>query len=223
MKNYMEIDGGRVPIKAWVNGVHLDENAITQLRNTAQSPVIHGHLAVMPDCHWGMGATIGSVIPTKQAVIPAAVGVDIGCGMMAVKTTLLASDLPDTLRGMRKMIEHAVPHGMSRRSRKGRDRGSWSDIPKRVGNLWQAHLLARFRDLCDRHPTLKNTNNLNQLGTLGSGNHFVEVCLNEADGVWFILHSGSRGVGHRIATVFIEKAKKDMEIHQTHLPNENLA
>lgn len=223
MKSYMEIDGGRVPIKAWAHGVHFDENAITQLRNTAQSPVIHGHLAVMPDCHWGMGATIGSVIPTKNAVIPAAVGVDIGCGMMAVKTTLHANDLPDSLRGMRKMIEQAVPHGMSKRKRGRADYGAWSDVPKRVGNLWEAHLHARFGDLCARYPVLRNTNNIHHLGTLGTGNHFVEVCLDEADAVWFMLHSGSRGVGNRIATVFIEKAKKDMEIHQANLPDENLS
>ncbi len=223
MKSYMEIEGGRVPIKAWTHGVHLDENAISQLRNTAQSPVIHGHLAVMPDCHWGMGATIGSVIPTKNAVIPAAVGVDIGCGMIAVKTTLHANDLPESLRGMRKMIEHAVPHGMSKRKRGRADYGAWSDVPKRVGNLWAAHLDARFRSLCDRYPVLRKTNNIHHLGTLGTGNHFVEVCLDEADSVWFMLHSGSRGVGNRIATVFIEKAKKDMQVHQANLPDENLA
>lgn len=240
MTHHLEIESPGVPIKAWAQGVPLEESAVQQLKNTALSPVIHGHLAVMPDCHWGMGATIGSVIPTRNAVIPAAVGVDIGCGMAAVKTTLVAEDLPDTLRGMRKMIEQAVPHGRTntgrrgRRGRRGRgeeqgpqrrsrDVGSWGEVPKRVGNLWTAHLDARFRNLCEKYPVLRNTNNLNHLGTLGTGNHFIEVCLDEAGAVWFMLHSGSRGVGNRIATVFIEKAKKDMEIHQMNLPDMDLA
>lgn len=228
MNRAIEIESPGVPIKAWTQGVDLAENAIEQLRNTALSPVIHGHLAVMPDCHWGMGATIGSVIPTKSAVIPAAVGVDIGCGMAAVRTTLTANDLPESLRGMRKMIEQAVPHGRSsggRRKRDGgsRDKGAWSDVPKRVAGLWRAQLDDRFRALCERYPTLKNTNNIGHLGTLGTGNHFIEVCLDEEDRVWFMLHSGSRGVGNRIATVFIEKAKADMEHLGVSLPDTNLS
>lgn len=221
MSHPIQIDSPGVPIKAWTHGVDLADNAIEQLRNTAASPVIHGHLAVMPDCHWGMGATIGSVIPTKQAVIPAAVGVDIGCGMMAVQTSLVASDLPDNLRGMRKMIEANVPHGRS--SGRRRDVGAWHTLPDRVSALWNTHLAKRFDALCERYPTLKNTNNQNHLGTLGTGNHFVEVCLDENDAVWFMLHSGSRGVGNRIATVFIEKAKQDMERIQANLPDVDLA
>lgn len=222
MANYQNIESTGVPIKAWLQGVGIEDSALAQLQNTALSPVIHRHLAVMPDCHWGMGATIGSVIPTLRAVIPAAVGVDIGCGMAAVKTTLVASDLPDNLKGMRKMIEHAVPHGRSAR-RGRRDVGSWGTPPTRVGNLWMEHLAKPFESLCERYPVLKNTNNLNHLGTLGTGNHFIEVCLDEEGAVWFMLHSGSRGVGNRIATVFIEKAKKDMEGLQANLPDENLA
>lgn len=222
IKSYelIETTGG-VPIKAWVHGVGIDENAKRQLRNTARLPIIHGHVAVMPDVHWGMGATIGSVIPTLGAIVPAAVGVDIGCGMCAARTTLTAVDLPDNLKPMRLAIEKAVPHGRSKNSR--RDKGSWHDIPKRVGNLWQNHLDAGFNALTDRYPVLKNTNNLNHLGTLGGGNHFVEVCLDEEDRVWFMLHSGSRGVGNRIASVFIEKAKKDMEAALGNLPDQDLA
>jgi len=228
MKHSIHIPSPGVPIQAWTDGVDLAENAIEQLRNTALSPVIHGHLAVMPDCHWGMGATIGSVIPTRSAVIPAAVGVDIGCGMAAVRTTLTASDLPESLRGMRKMIEHAVPHGRTaggRRRRDGgsRDKGAWGEVPTRVAGLWTAHLDARFRALCDRYPALKNTNNIGHLGTLGTGNHFIEVCLDETDQVWLMLHSGSRGVGNRIATIFIEKAKDDMHRVGAKLTDENLA
>ncbi len=225
MTQYQSIESPGVPIKAWTLGVQLEESALAQLKNTAASPVIHGHLAVMPDCHWGMGATIGSVIPTKNAVIPAAVGVDIGCGMAAVKTTLTANDLPESLRGMRMMIEHAVPHGRSGHGgrRRRRDVGSWADVPVRVGNMWQEHLQTRFESLCVRHGALRNTNNIGHLGTLGTGNHFIEVCLDESGSVWFMLHSGSRGVGNRIATVFIEKAKQDMEAHQVQLPDQDLA
>ena len=135
----------------------------------------------MPDVHWGLGATIGSVIPTLGAIVPAAVGVDIGCGMCAVRTTLTASDLPDNLKPMRSAIEKAVPHG--RTSGRRRDVGSWGDVPTRVGNLWESHLESGFRALCDRYPKLKNTNNLNHLGTLGTGNHFIEVCLDEDERV----------------------------------------
>ncbi len=231
MQRHIDIPSHGVPIKAWTQGVDLAENAIAQLRNTSLSPAIRGHLAVMPDCHWGMGATIGSVIPTKDAVIPAAVGVDIGCGMMAVRTSLTASDLPESLRGMRKMIEQAVPHGRTsggRRRKDGqpgnrRDKGSWSDVPTRVSNLWTAHLADRFAALCRRYPVLKVTNNLGHLGTLGTGNHFIEVCLDEDQAVWFMLHSGSRGVGNRIATVFIEKAKDDMRQAGVTQVDENLS
>lgn len=223
MKKYIDIQSDGVPIKAWVDGVQLAENAEKQLRQTARLPIVHSHLAVMPDVHWGLGATIGSVIPTVGAIVPAAVGVDLGCGMCAVQTTLTASDLPDSLRGMRKMIEQAVPHGRTSGRGGRRDKGSWSDVPKRVGNLWATHLEAGFNALCDRYPVLKNTNNIGHLGTLGTGNHFIEVCLDEADRVWFMLHSGSRGVGNRIASVFIEKAKKDMEGHLGNLPNQDLA
>ena len=220
--SYETIESSGVPIKAWVRGVELADNAAVQLRNTAALPIVHSHLAVMPDVHWGLGATIGSVIPTVGAIVPAAVGVDLGCGMCAVRTSLEASDLPDNLRGMRKMIEQAVPHGRTGGNRR-RDKGSWGDVPKRVGNLWTAHLERGFAELTDRYPVLTNTNNVHHLGTLGTGNHFVEVCLDESDRVWFMLHSGSRGVGNRIASVFIERAKKEMEDHLGSLPDKDLA
>jgi len=221
MKTYETIESDGVPIKAWVQGVELDDGARKQLQTTARLPIIHSHMAVMPDVHWGLGATIGSVIPTIGAIVPAAVGVDIGCGMCAVRTSLVASDLPDSLKGMRKMIEQAVPHG--RTSGRRNDKGSWSDVPTRAGNLWNEHLSARFDSLCERYPTLRKTNNIAHLGTLGTGNHFIEVCLDESDQVWFMLHSGSRGVGNRIASVFIERAKKDMENHLGSLPDKDLA
>jgi tRNA-splicing ligase RtcB len=225
MSSYIEIESIGAPIRAWTRGVELEEEALKQLRNVALLPILHGHVAVMPDVHWGMGATVGSVIPTLRAIVPAAVGVDIGCGMIAARTTLVASDLPDDLKPMRSAIERAVPHGRTAGRGGGgkRDKGAWGEIPKRVANLWREHLGDGFDLLCEKYPTLKNTNHVNHLGTLGTGNHFVEVCLDEQDHVWFMLHSGSRGVGNRIATVFIEQAKKDMEHALGSLPDQDLA
>ena len=185
-------------------------------------PFIHKWVATMPDVHLGKGATIGSVIPTVGAVIPAAVGVDLGCGMMAVKTSLTASDLPDNLSAMRSAIERAVPHGRSARRRGGRDKGAWGEAPKDVLAAW-APLDEAFKIMVDKFPFLKNTNNIAHLGTLGTGNHFIEVCLDEADAVWIMLHSGSRGVGNRIGSHFIEQAKKDMERYFIQLPDKDLA
>ncbi len=212
---YEVIEGGRIPIKAWVKGVPVEEEAKKQLRNVAMLPFIHKH--------FGMGATIGSVIPTLNAVIPAAVGVDIGCGMCAVQTDLAANDLPENLAPLRKAIEKAVPHGRSSHGSRGRDKGSWHDTPNLVVKQWRNHLEQRFDRLCEKHAVLKNTNNINHLGTLGTGNHFIEICLDEANRVWFMLHSGSRGVGNRVGTYFIEKAKKDMRVHHINLPDENLS
>jgi len=227
MKNYQEIKGkSGVPIKAWVNGVPLEDEAREQLLAMAQLPIIFGHVAVMPDVHLGMGATIGSVVPTLEAIIPAAVGVDIGCGMMAVKTSLRASDLPDNLEGVRNIIEQAVPHGLTfgrgRRRGRVRDKGSWHNPPEPVLEKWSG-LEEDFRAIVAKHPIIGQSNNLKHLGTLGTGNHFIEMCLDEAESVWFMLHSGSRGVGNRIGRYFIELAKKDMEIHQRNLPDNNLA
>lgn len=174
----------------------------------------------MLDVHLGKGSTIGSVIPTKGAIIPAAVGVDIGCGMMACKTTLGAADLPDNLAPLRAAIEKAVPHGMSPRKR-GRDKGSWETPPTTVDEFW-AELQPEFDRISQKYPRLKNTTNYRHLGTLGTGNHFIEVCLDEAGAVWFMLHSGSRGVGNAIGTLFIEKAKEDMRTHFINLPDQDL-
>lgn len=216
-------EGGR-PIKMWTEGVPVEEAARQQLANTAKLPFIYKHVAVMPDVHLGKGSTIGSVIPTLGAVIPAAVGVDIGCGMMAAKTTLTARDLPDSLGKLRSAIEQAIPHGMSPKTRsfKGADKGSWSKAPSAVDAGW-LQLKDEFDEICRKRPNLKNTNNYKHLGTLGSGNHFVEVCLDEQGFVWLMLHSGSRGVGNAIGTQFIELAKQDMRKHHINLPDQDLA
>ncbi|EFE53558.1 RtcB family protein [Providencia rettgeri] len=210
-----------VPVKMWTNGVPVDPKAVTQLQNTAKMPFIFKHLAVMPDVHVGKGSTIGSVIPTKGAIIPAAVGVDIGCGMIAVRTSLTASDLPDSLQNIRFAIESAVPHGRTTH-RHGRDKGAWHRTPDIVDTHW-AHLDEEFKRICDKYPKLRGTNHYNHLGTLGTGNHFIELCLDEQDRVWVMLHSGSRGVGNAIGNLFITLAQKDMQQHIANLPDRDLA
>ena len=210
---------GGVPIKAWTRGVPIEEAAARQLANVARLPFIHRWVAAMPDVHWGIGATVGSVIPTVGAIIPAAVGVDIGCGMMAVETTLTANDLPDSLREVRAAIEGAVPHG---RTPRGRDKGSWGTPPPPAVLAW-AGLKPGFDAIVARHPAVGHSNHQTHLGTLGTGNHFIEVCLDEGDRVWFLLHSGSRGVGNRIGSYFIELAKKDMRKWMVNLPDADLA
>jgi tRNA-splicing ligase RtcB len=219
---YEVIDApGGVPIKAWTRGVPVEDVARQQLLNVARLPFIHRWVAAMPDVHWGIGATVGSVIPTIGAIIPAAVGVDIGCGMMAVQTGLTANDLPDDLRGVRSAIERAVPHG--RTDNGGRnDRGGWGHVPSAAAERWQA-LQPGYARLVARHPRLGRGNDVNHLGTLGTGNHFIEVCLDEAERVWVMLHSGSRGVGNRIGTYFIHLAREDMRRHLAQLPDKDLA
>ena len=216
----MDVAGG-AHVKMWTKGVPVDDKARLQLSSAAKMPFLFKHVAVMPDVHVGIGATIGSVIPTKGAVIPAAVGVDIGCGMMAARTSLHANDLPDNLDRIRGAIERNVPHGRTT-ARNRRDLGAWGDPPADVIEAW-ATLSARFERLCEKHPRLKNTNNVTHLGTLGTGNHFIELCLDTEGRVWVMLHSGSRGVGNAIGTFFIELAKKDMRKWFINLPDENLA
>ena len=217
---YMAVEGG-APVKMWTRGVPVEPMARDQLSRAAKMPFIFKHVAVMPDVHVGIGATVGSVIPTKGAVIPAAVGVDIGCGMMAARTSLHAADLPDNLEGIRAAIEQAVPHGRDI-GRSKRDKGSWGDPPPEILAAW-ATLAGRFKLITDKYPKLEKTNNLVHLGTLGTGNHFIELCLDEVDAVWVMLHSGSRGVGNAIGSFFIELAKQDMRRWHVNLPDENLA
>jgi len=210
------------PIKAWTRGVPVEEGAKQQLQRLAQLPFVYKWLAVMPDVHVGIGATVGSVVATQKAIIPAAVGVDIGCGMMAVKTSLCADQLPDSLAAVRSAIEAAVPHGRTV-NRNKRDRGSWGDVPAAQQTVWREQLAQRFDAITDKHGAVKNSKHLSHLGTLGTGNHFIELCLDEADDVWIMLHSGSRGVGNRIGSYFIELAKKDMEHTLGSLPHHDLA
>ena len=208
------------PIKAWVRGVAVEPEAQRQLENIASLPFIYKHVAVMPDVHLGKGATVGSVIPTTEAIIPAAVGVDLGCGMIAQRTTLRAEHLPDDLRPLRLKIERAVPHGRSDNGGKN-DRGAWNDPRERIRAAW-GQLAPGFKRIVEKHPKVGQSNNANQLGTLGTGNHFIEVCLDTEGVVWLMLHSGSRGVGNKIGTYFIEKAREEMLKLDIHLPDRDL-
>jgi len=210
-----------VPIKAWTRGVPLEDAARNQLLNVAQLPFIYKWVAAMPDVHWGIGATVGSVIPTRGAIVPAAVGVDIGCGMMAIQTSLNASQLPDNLHGIRDAIEKAVPVGRTDQGG-ANDRGVWKHAPEHHVNVWAA-LEPRYKAILAKYPKLEHKQRVNHLGTLGTGNHFIEVCLDEAGRVWFMLHSGSRGVGNRFGTFFIELAKNDMRKWMINLPDADLA
>lgn len=218
----IEIESTGVPIKAWVEGVPVEDEAKKQLQNIAKLSVVWPHVAVMPDVHLGIGATVGSVIPTEKAIIPAAVGVDIGCGMQAFHLNLTASELPDNLGSMRAAIERAIPHGRTNNGGAG-DRGAWHDLPSEVTGFWNT-IKTDYDEICADHPKAKAHNTVNHLGTLGSGNHFVEVCLDTNDDVWIMLHSGSRGVGNRIGSYFIELAKEDMLATYGNLPeDQNLA
>lgn len=222
MSGYEAFESEGVHIKAWTRGVPIEDAAMQQLRNVGSLPFIHKHLAVMPDVHWGMGATVGSVIPTVGAIIPAAVGVDIGCGMMAVRTSIRAEHLPDDLSAIRSGIEAAVPHG--RTDNGGRnDKGAWSDSPPQAStDRWSA-LQAGYDAVVEKHPKAAHPRGLGHLGTLGTGNHFIELCLDEAGDVWVMLHSGSRGVGNRFGSYFIERAKHEMRRWFINLPDQDLA
>ena len=190
----------------------LDEKAETQARTTATMPFIYPHLALMPDAHLGLGATVGSVIPTLRAVIPAAVGVDIGCGMIAVRTQFTRSELGDDLRELREQIERAIPTSAGAHNRK-----IVATAEPRIRELEALAEAAGF------DPEAYVGNWRLQLGTLGSGNHFIEVSLDETDAVWLFLHSGSRGVGNKIAQKHIKVAQAQMSKWWITLPDPDLA
>lgn len=210
MKTYHSNKGGL--IKTWHEGVHIDKNTLEQLDNLASMPFIHKWVASMPDAHLGKGCAIGTVVATDKAIIPAAVGVDLGCGMQAVKTSLKAHDLPDDLRTVRLDMEAVIPVGF----------GKHTSIKLDVADVWESQLAKEFDYICNIAP-VKDTNNINHLGTLGGGNHFVEVCLDEDNSVWIMLHSGSRGVGNAIGRYFIEKAKEEMKMWFCNIPDVDLS
>jgi tRNA-splicing ligase RtcB len=210
-----EIQEGLVPVKVYTGDI--EPAARAQLVNISRLPIVHHHVAAMPDVHLGIGATVGSVIPTKRAIIPAAVGVDIGCGMMAARLSLSASELDETsLRKVFAQISRDVPVGFEQHNER--------DVRSHAARRFQKPL----RKILDRHGGIekrrgRNSSWVHQLGTLGGGNHFIEVCLDESDRVWAMLHSGSRGIGNAIGSYFIELAKKDSLRNNVHLPDADLA
>ncbi|MFB2588313.1 RtcB family protein [Acinetobacter sp. c1-l78] len=210
-----EEHGYGVPVKIYTRDV--DEESLNQLRKMAQLDFIHSHIAVMPDVHLGKGATVGSVIPTKSAIIPAAVGVDIGCGMNALRLSLKASQLPDNLSAIRNAIERKVPVGFEQHKQIKAKASTLSPLDKQL------------KVITDKHPALRrmlrqfDATWQKQLGTLGGGNHFIELCIDENDDVWVMLHSGSRGLGNVIGTYFIERAKKEAQSRFGHVPDKDLS
>lgn len=210
---------GLVPVHIFTDDI--GHEAIQQLINIASLPIVHPHVAAMPDVHVGIGATVGSVIPTRAAIIPAAVGVDIGCGMNAVRTTLTASQLPDNLARLRSAIEALIPVGFEQHEW-NKVRGSAHARVGRPLNDRLDRIVARHKGIMKMQHKFAQTW-ICQIGTLGGGNHFIEICLDEAQRVWLMLHSGSRGIGNVIGRYFIAAAKKDMQRHQLNLPDRDLA
>jgi tRNA-splicing ligase RtcB (3'-phosphate/5'-hydroxy nucleic acid ligase) len=210
-----EISEGLVPVRVYTS--EIEPEARAQLVNISRLPIVHHHVAAMPDVHLGIGATVGSVIPTRRAIIPAAVGVDIGCGMMATRLSLTGNELDETsLRKVFAQISRDVPVGFGQHS----DRDARTDSAKRfkreLSRILQKHAGIQKR-------VGRNSSWVHQLGTLGGGNHFIEVCLDESNRVWAMLHSGSRGIGNAIGTYFIELAKKDAQRNDMRLPDADLA
>ncbi len=209
------LDQGRIPVKIYTDDI--ESTARRQLENLAEMPFIHSHIAAMPDVHCGIGATVGSVIPTREAIIPAAVGVDIGCGMNAVRLNLTADQLPDNLRGLRSAIEREVPVGFNMHPRDVVPDSTVRALSSGLNRVWQKYPRLRNRQ--------KNPSKtwIRQLATLGGGNHFIELCLDESQCLWVMLHSGSRGIGNVIGRYFIELARTDMQRFQRNLPDRDLA
>ena len=219
MPIHQTLRGAQVPVHIFTDDI--DAQALRQLHNIASLPIVHPHVAAMPDVHAGIGATVGSVIPTRGAIIPAAVGVDIGCGMNAVRTTLMASDLPDNLARLRSAIEAEVPVGFEQHEW-SRVQGSRQARAVRPLGDRLAHIVERHRGIAKMLRQFERTW-ICQAGTLGGGNHFIEICLDEEQRVWIMLHSGSRGIGNVIGRYFIAAAQKDMRRHQLQLPDADLA
>lgn len=206
------IKTARHPVYAWTDGVEFEDGARKQVAKMASLPFIHDHIAIMPDVHVGIGATVGSVIPTTGAVVPASAGVDLGCGLIAQRLSLRASDLPDSLRSIRRAVERTIPVGFADHGR----------LPASVETAFAA-LKPGLDTILAKYPKIDNRKAHKQLGTMGGGNHFFELTIDEEDHVWVVLHSGSRGIGNRIGTHFIAKAKKEMEKAGVGLPDKDLA
>ncbi|HSD73727.1 MAG TPA: RtcB family protein [Steroidobacteraceae bacterium] len=210
-----ELTGASVPVRIFTDQV--EPEALRQLEQVAELPFIHGHIAAMPDVHYGIGAAVGTVIPTRGAIIPAAVGVDIGCGMNALRLTLGAADLPDSLRYVRAAIESRVPVGFEMHEAAIANRHTLRALEPGLARIFDAHPALEKRLKKPRETWAR------QLGSLGGGNHFIELCLDESAQLWILLHSGSRGIGNALGTYFIELARRDMQRHIAQLPHRDLA
>lgn len=215
-------ENSKVPVKAWVDGVEFEEQALKQALNVSSLPFIYKHVAAMSDSHWGNGCNVGAVIATRKVVIPATVGVDLSCGVIAAKLPLNVSQLIN-LPKIREEIEKAIPHGRTDHGGNN-DKGSWGwDSPKIIGSYW-GQIESNLDKLIERHPKIDKRNARRQLSSLGTGNHFISICTSDKDSnVWVMLHSGSRGIGNQIGSYFIELAKQDMRKYFINLPDENLA
>ena len=209
------IEGGRVPVKVYTDD--LEARARAQLANVSQLPIVFRHVAAMPDVHAGIGATVGSVIPTRRAIIPAAVGVDIGCGMNAVRLSLGSEQLPDSLARVRSAIERAVPVGFDEHGESDARREACTPLARGLAAIVRKH--PRIAKMQRDHEKKW----IRQMGSLGGGNHFIELCLDEAQTLWVMLHSGSRGIGNCIGQYFIAQAREAMMKTDVHLPDRDLA
>ncbi|MGD2117223.1 MAG: RtcB family protein [Chromatiales bacterium] len=210
------LNKGKVPVHIWTTDTQ--SKALDQLANVSQMPFVHHHVAAMPDVHAGIGATVGSVIPTRGAIVPAAVGVDIGCGMNAIRTSLTAAQLPDSLRQLRSRIEQAIPVGFDMHRQDPVKRSTITPLAKTLEVIYDKHPGIRKMQRQRSYETW-----IRQLASLGGGNHFIEICLDENDAVWVMLHSGSRGIGNVIGRYFINLAKHDMGDQLGYLPDKDLA
>jgi tRNA-splicing ligase RtcB (3'-phosphate/5'-hydroxy nucleic acid ligase) len=210
-------------VKAWHKGVICESLAIEQLLNLAKLPFIYKWVASMPDAHWGNGSAIGTVLPTQGAIIPSAVGVDLGCGMCAVSLGIMRNEIPnDLLPKIREAIEKAVPNG---RSNNGgpHDIGAWGEVPQHIMDIWHLEFMDDYAGITAKHPGAQAKNTYNQLGTLGTGNHFIELSEDKSGGVWIVLHSGSRGLGNKIGSYFTNLAKELCAKWFISLPDPELA
>lgn len=222
MSKFTVLDAGNGHfVKAWMDGVKFEDKAVQQLKNMATMPFVFKYVAGMPDVHFGMGGPVGAVFPTKGAVCPATCGVDIGCGMMALKLSLTKGDLGD-LHSVRLAIEKAVPAGRTNNGAKG-DRGAWFNVPEYIQSVWYHEFMDRYDRLVAKHPGALAKNTVSQLGTLGTGNHFIELSEDEEGAVWIVLHSGSRGMGNKIGQYFTNVAKAKCAEYFVNLPDQDLA
>src|SRR5467141_1773012 len=210
----MILDEGRVPVKIFTDDI--ERTALQQLVNVSNLPIVYGHVAAMPDVHAGIGATVGSVIPTRRAIIPAAVGVDIGCGMNAVRLSLKAEQLPDSLARIRTAIERAVPVGFDEHAESGARREACTPLAQRLAEIVRKY--PRIAKMQRDHERKW----VRQMGSLGGGNHFIELCIDESERLWVMLHSGSRGIGNCIGQYFIAAAREVMMKTDIHLPDRDL-